>query len=79
MYNIRNTWHILWSLYSDVLTEVADKDVWRLSLLVSLGLGIKSLVSEVDRTESDSPSAAFAGAYFSSLGAIREAEVFVLH
>lgn len=52
--------------------------MWSLSLLVSLGLGIKSLVSEADRTESDSPTPALARACF-LLGAVREAEMFVLN
>lgn len=41
-----------------VLTEMADKCIWSLSLLISLGLVIKSLVSEMDRTEFKSPSPA---------------------
>lgn len=44
----------LLSVYYHVLTEVADKGMWSWSLLVSLGLVIKSLVLDMNRTESDS-------------------------
>lgn len=43
---------------------MADKCTWSLSLVVSLGLVIKNLVSEVDRTEFESPSLALGNACF---------------